>query len=762
MSDWQRSRVLASGAAALLALGLAFSSGVAASALPTAKADQGKGGSDQRHTGPDYNNGKKLSIDKKMSEKVKGQPPLGPAKVGSVRTWLALDDYRGRIYLKNYTLRGVGDNIEVWVANDRAFPAGDCRNDLGLTNVTDAQVQNFIHEFDSKIYPLESEYFSVPPDRDGKRALLPSLIPNIPSSEYRGEGDKIVTLVDNVRDANYYKPTTPDGQTYIAGFFYSVFNEYFNRNVMTIDAFDWLHRTGANPPDDSADPAYQACTAQLGAVPSRALGLPRPHLYEGVFAHEYQHLLEYYEDPDEASWVNEGLSDWAQTLVGYVDPSVPPDQPGADSHIACFLGFLPESFGGPENSLTGWGDQGGPETLCDYGATYTFMEYFVSHYGADAMTALHREDANGLVGVDVVLDGQGATTSARETVHNWAAAVAVDAKVDAGGALNGIGSDAVTADSLSAKINWDTPEAYTDPGAPPNGSDYVRLRTADGTYLSAADISSITFDGDASLAPDPVAWTVDTTPPGATTAETSCGNVPDGTGDPALYSGCGPNLDRAIVRSVTVPASGGNLTFDALWDAEFGWDYGFVQVSTDNGETWTSLATADTTSAHDPGAVSAIVAELPGFTGDSGTWRPQSASLADYAGSDILVAFRYMTDSGVDEGGFWVRNINAAGTVLPSDTLTGWQSATEVNPVEVQGFTVQLVAYGADGTPVWVHRMGLDGAFDGTLEGAALDAAIGTSASTVAAIVMYDDDTENAPKQAGYSLTVNGVEQPGG
>jgi hypothetical protein len=80
----------------------------------------------------------------------------------------------------------------------------------------------------------------------------------------------------------------------------------------------------------------------------------------------------------------------------------------------------------------------------------------------------------------------------------------------------------------------------------------------------------------------------------------------------------------------------------------------------------------------------------------------------------------------------------------------------------VQGFTVQLVAYGADGAPVWVYRLPLDSAFDGTLSGDALTAAIGTGATTVAAIVMYDDDTESAPKQANYTLTVNGVVQPGG
>jgi hypothetical protein len=742
---------------------MAFSGGIAASALPKAPPGQGQDKSDQRNTGPDYNKGKALPFSKKLNEKIKGQPPLGPAKVGTTRTWLALDDYTGAIYLKNYTLRGVGENIEVWVADNRAFPSGDCRNDLGMTQVTDAQVQTFIHEFDSKIYPLESQYFSVPPDRDGKKAFLPTLIPSLPSSEYKGEGDNIVTLVDNVRDANFYDPTAPDGQTYIAGFFYSVFNEYFNRNVMTIDVFDWLHRTGANPPNDSADPAYQACTAEIQADASRALGLPRPYLYEGVFAHEYQHLLEYYEDPDEASWVNEGLSDWAQTLVGYVDPSVPPDEPGADSHIACFLGFLPPSFGGPENSLTRWGDQGGPETLCDYGATYTFMEYLVSHYGADAMTALHREDLNGLEGLETVLDGQGATVSARETLHNWAAAVAVDAKADAPGAtVNGIDKGAVTASSLSAKINWDTVEAYTDPGAPPNGSDYVRLRDAGGAYLAAGDITSISFDGESTLEPDPVQWTVDATPPDATTATTSCAGVPDGTGAAALYSGCGPNLDRAIVRSVDVPVGGGALTFDALWDTEVGWDYGYVQVSTDGGATWASLPTADTTSDHDPGAISQAVANLPGFTGDSGTWRSQSASLTAYAGQTVLVAFRYITDSGVDEGGFWVRNISAVGTPLPSDSLTGWQSMTEVAPVSVEGFTVQLVAYGADGDPVWVYRMPLNADFDGELTGQSLVDAIGTEATTVSAIVMYDDETESAPKQAGYTLTVNGVEQPGG
>src|SRR5262245_48780936 len=34
--------------------------------------------------------------------------------VGSVRQWLGLDDTTGQLYRKDYTLRGVGEKIEVW------------------------------------------------------------------------------------------------------------------------------------------------------------------------------------------------------------------------------------------------------------------------------------------------------------------------------------------------------------------------------------------------------------------------------------------------------------------------------------------------------------------------------------------------------------------------------------------------------------------------------------------------------------------------
>ena len=43
---------------------------------------------------------------------------MQPAKIGDTRFWLGLDDYNGEIYVKQYTLRGVGSQAEVWVASD--------------------------------------------------------------------------------------------------------------------------------------------------------------------------------------------------------------------------------------------------------------------------------------------------------------------------------------------------------------------------------------------------------------------------------------------------------------------------------------------------------------------------------------------------------------------------------------------------------------------------------------------------------------------
>ena len=686
-----------------------------------------------------------------------------PAVVGEERTWFALDDTLG-FYRKRFTLRGKRNNIEVWVASpvDRAlpggtanglnFPAGDCRNGV-RTTITDAQINYLMAEFDNNMLPKESAAFSVAPDRNGSHFVPGSAGAPLQgvSADPTGDGDDVVVMLDNVRDENFYDLNNSRSLTRIAGFFSSGLNELFDRNIMTIDAYDWLHLTGADPPHE---PSTDPCTNAVG----------RPFLYEGVFAHEYQHLLEYYEDPAEQSWVNEGLSDWAQTLTNYVQPSRPVTVKGFDNHVQCFLGWLrqastfnpiPREASGPENSLTLWGDQGDAEILCDYGAAYTMMEYLHGQFGTQFMTNLHRNDAIGLAGLQAVLNQAGSRATSREMLHRWAAMVAIDGLLDSGRKLDGGNASLYRTPTLNATIDWDNPHAFSTPGAPPNGSDYLRLRDGAGRALSLKNIKELRFDGAATHIPRPIDWTVDANPPGQT-------------GDPALYSGTGDNRDEAIVRSVAVPTgAGASLAFNARWnleeDAGGPWDFGYVQVSNDGGATYRSLTCTDTRTDHNPGAIPAVVANLPGFSGDSAGFRPQTCSLASYAGQTVLLSFRTINDPSVQgtdpdtPAGFWVDDVAIGGATISDGTsLAGWQSTTEVRPVSVNGFTVQLIAYNTKSmSHVRLARLPLNSNFDARVSGDRLEDMLGHgTADFVGAIVMYDEPTESIIDYAPYSLSV--------
>ena len=659
----------------------------------------------------------------------------GGVQVGDEKDWPSLVDggvtpdgevFDTAIDVRGYTLKGLGDHIEVWVADDLSFPEGDCRNTLSdgaLTSVTDAQAQSFADEFDDNMLPKESEAFSVAPDRDGSNQVFSSLFPDgtYPADYWNGEGDRTVALIDNVRDQNYYDPTNVNGRTYIGGFFYSTFNELLDRNVMTIDGFDWLHRTGTNPPDDSDDPAYQACADFLQRP---GLGEPRVRNYEGTFAHEYQHLLQYYTDSDEVNWVNEGLSDWAQTLVGYVDPSVPLDDPTADSHLSSFFGWNPtQSFGGPEQSVTQWGDQGAPETLADYGATYAFMLYLADHFGGDEfMSALHNEPANGLAGLQNVLDQFGYDDDALDVLHAYLASNAVDAAIDGGASVKHGNAADLTSGALSGMVNWDTPQAYDSPGAPVNGADYVRLRNLDG-YLSDGFVS---FVGASNYPVSPVEWTSE---------------------DGNLTSGKGDNLDRAIVRSVDVPADDPTITLDLALDTEEGYDYFYVQVYDEATGTWVNLPTADA----DPttGGLSGVVNGETVFDASS------------VAGRTVDVALRYVTDGGVSNPGVTVKSVRVGGNELPDAMdLSTWQSLTQAHPIPVAGWTVQLVGYSGD--QVSVVKLPVVKAPWGWTTVAPVSLVLGFTPDVAAVLVTADDPTETAPSYAPYQMFANGILQPGG
>src|SRR5262249_7275697 len=135
--------------------------------------------------------------------------------------------------------------------------------------------------------------------------------------------------------------------------------------------------------------------------------------------------------------------------------------------------------------------------------------------------------------------------------------------------------------SLRSTVNLANPDAYDDPGAAPNGADYVQLRDGGGLPINGKALQSLSFSGAASLPSIALQWTVTT-------------NDPDRPGNSVLWSGNANNLDAAAVISVTVPGADPTLRFLAKYGAEFGFDFGYVQVSTDGGQTYTSIAGTNT------------------------------------------------------------------------------------------------------------------------------------------------------------------------
>ena len=670
--------------------------------------------------------------------------------VGDVRLWPALDRRSRNLYPKEFTLRALGRHIEVWVASgadsvSRAleFPAGDCRNDDRVT-LDDAQAQLLAQQFDDVIHPRSAQAFSEPTPRDGRRATLPRSL-GVAADYYVGDGARVVALVDNIRDEAFFDVNVRGG---VGGVFVPSLDAQVDRNVITVDGVDWLHRTGASPPHDPV---------QGDLCRSRSA---RPFLIEATFAHEYQHLLQSFQDSDETTWVNEGLSMYAEQVTGYTDLRRPITDIGFSGSLQCLLGNTSRTTsanpnptpGGAENSLTAWGDKGDQQIVCDYGAAETFMHLLAARFGQGFLTALHRDRDNGLASVRKL--AAGARADVGELVREWAVLLALDGVLDRGYRLAGGIAARYRVPTIDGAIAWENAQSYAKPGAPPNGSDYVRLGRS-GRPLASGAIRSIAFDGSAAAPRRPVEWRVDPSPL-------------DRAGDAALHSGSGGGIDRGIVRRVSVPRSGARLAFATRYDLAPGLDVAAVQVSADAGRTWRSVRGNVTTRSLDPTAGPKARRSLPALTGRSGggrlpRWVDASYDLAAYRGRTVLLAFRLVTDSRVTFPGWWIDDVRLAGRPLSNGgSLAGWQSLSRVSSEPADGFTVQLVGISDAGRRAFVHRLRLDGRLRGELSGAALRRLLAPGYELVAAIVTHDDPTGTKVAYAPYTLRVNGVVQPGG
>ena len=552
---------------------------------------------------------------------------------------MGLDDFI------EFEKRGEGSRVEVWIATDLSFPAGDPRNDdPNQITIYDWQVEYIMDQFDTVIYPIESDYFGTPDSHDGSDSIYEKDgYPFFSDAEGR-----LMIMVWNMVDARYYDPTYP---WYVAGYYDPSIESYYDRNVIHLDSWDWTDRIGAD--------------------------VAKPFLYESVVAHEYQHLLHDDLDEDEVSFVNEGCSDYSEMLCGYGAPW---------THIAAFLYT-------PDNSLTEWGDQGDINSLADYGAAALFAIYLNDHFGgADFISALAANPANGEEGVTATLAAAGYPDwNFEEVFLAWRMANLIHTNDFGDGLYNYVSIDlndpmageltihskikpgmGFVTQSYAFQYTW-TNDGYNTGTylLGPYGTDYLKIKG-----VRAGELLKLGFKFDGNDYYDP-GWKLTTAPA-----------VPGFSGM-VWYSGASDLRDVAIVGTVDLSGmTEATLTFDTYYAIEEQWDFGFVQISTDDGNTWTSLANAYTRSDIVPEGHPDIEANLPGFTGfGSGN---MAFDLSDHVGGKVMIAFRYMTDWGYTEQGWFVDNIAINGKIVDNgDDIRSFVSMQP--PVEVD-FSVTLYA----------------------------------------------------------------------
>src|SRR3954468_18215719 len=136
------------------------------------------------------------------------------------------------------------------------------------------------------------------------------------------------------------------------------------------------------------------------------------------------------------------------------------------------------------------------------------------------------------------------------------------------------------------------------------------------------------------------------------------------------FSTTGDALNVSMSKSVAVPAGNTTLAADINYSTETDFDYAFLEVSSDGGNTFTPVATSVST-ATDPNGNNP---SLTGIQGNSHGWVPLTANLgAATAGKTVVIRWRYKTDSNTHGAGIQLDNISVGGAAADgAETDSGW------------------------------------------------------------------------------------------
>jgi immune inhibitor A len=388
--------------------------------------------------------------------------------------------------------------------------------------------------------------------------------------------------------------------------------------------------------------------------------LSDPYTFGGL-AHEFQHMIHWYQDRNESVFLNEGFSKLAEFINGY--PS------GGDELV-----YITD----PDINLTDWINGTAGDNVAHYGASFLFTTYFLDRFGENITKALVHDQENGFDSIDHTLAQQNITdplTGKVITADDFFLDWAVTNFVQDGSVGDGryVYHNYPAAPKANPTETIDT--CPVDPAAMTvnqYGVDYIRIN-CEGNY-------SLHFEGATSTRLLP--------------ADPHSGNY-------AFWSNKGDLSDMTLTHTFDLTGVSGPISMDywTWYDIEKDYDYVYIEVSTD-GQQWKILTTPSGTDSN-PNGMSYGWA----YTGLSDGWIQESVDLSPYSGQRVSVRFEYITDQAVNGEGFLLDDLSVPVINYTTDFETsdgGWQAAgfARIENTIPQTFRLALITQASSGTTI--------------------------------------------------------------
>lgn len=323
-------------------------------------------------------------------------------------------------------------------------------------------------------------------------------------------------------------------------------------------------------------------------------------IYEAVVARELVRLIQWHQDPNEESWVREGLVELGAAMAGWDTQSL--------EHA-----YLDDM----DVSLTAW-----ENTDAQRGAAYLLMANLHRQLGDEGVRELTAQASNGTAGFSAALETLDSDLTFEAFFCDWLAVTYLESVSQAKSVTDTSGVSQLLGPSASG--------VYTTYPVTITGS--VNQLGADVIVLHGDGDLQVSFRG---------------------TDETELvAGAPD-IGH-AWWSNRVDASFATLTRTLDLrDATQAALSYRIWYDIEQDFDYGTLEVSADEGHSWQILQTSSGTGANPHG-------NNPGwgYTGSSGGWVDETVDLSAYAGERIQVRFGYLTDAALTGEGVLLNHIS--------------------------------------------------------------------------------------------------------